>query len=270
MIKHIKLSDKTENMNELQIVGLEEDVTKWDFAKLKEELKKSLSIYETTIYMDDNIKAAKKDRAELNKIKDTIENRRKTYKKEYMKSYNALEAQVKELTEIIDNYESEIKKVIDDYTNREKHEKEAEVKAYYKKKAFPLGKYGDADYNKIFDSKWLNASTSKKKYEEEILYAINNAVSDMSKIKSWNSKFENKLLDKYFSEGKSLEEVKELNAELSSYIGAEAKSENKNDNTAENERVYSDDISICVKATGTQLKQICDFMMAIGVEYEIK
>ena len=64
-------------MNELQIVTLEQtDITTWNFAQLKEELGKALSVYKNAVYTDETIKMAKDDKAKLAKAKKIVEDQR--------------------------------------------------------------------------------------------------------------------------------------------------------------------------------------------------
>ena len=92
-------------MEELQLVSLEQtEITAWNFAALKEELARALSVYKTTVYTDDTIKLAKDDKAKLAKAKKIVEDQRKAFKAKCMEPYDAIEPQVKELVAMIENY----------------------------------------------------------------------------------------------------------------------------------------------------------------------
>jgi hypothetical protein len=57
--------------------------------------------YENVVYTEENIKAAKNDRAELNKLIKAIEERRKQVKNIINKPYAVFEAELNEITALI-------------------------------------------------------------------------------------------------------------------------------------------------------------------------
>ena len=151
-------------MNELQIVNLEQtDITKWDFAAIKEELGKALSVYSTTEYTDENIKTAKDDKAYLAKAKKIIDDRRKEFKKQCLAPYEALEPQVKEIEGMIEEQRGAIDEFVRNYTARKKEEKKEKIRLYYDKKSTALGELAGPLFEKIMNPKWLNESASMRK-----------------------------------------------------------------------------------------------------------
>ena len=83
---------KGEQMNELQIVGLEKtEISSWDFESIKTELAQALSVYKNMVYTDESIKSAKDDKAVLAKLKKMVEDRRKAYKSKCLEPYEAIE-----------------------------------------------------------------------------------------------------------------------------------------------------------------------------------
>ena len=73
-----------------------------NFQELKSTLETQLEVYKNIVYSADGVKAAKKDKAALNKLKKAIDDRRKEIKKAYMEPYLTVEAQAKELVALID------------------------------------------------------------------------------------------------------------------------------------------------------------------------
>jgi hypothetical protein len=265
-------------VNELKLVNLEQtDIETWNFEELKEELSKALSVYKTTVYTDDTIKMAKDDKAKLNKAKKIVEDRRKAYKEKCMKPYKALEPQIKEIVEMIEEQRTEIDGVVKDYTERQKAEKEETVRQYYNKKSFVLGELADTLYEKILDTKWLNASASKKKVQEEIQIAIQNASNDINTIKEMGSPFESSLLGEYVNT-LSIDEVKKKNEELIDALSKVEISQStlgngsavKTEVTPQHIANTEEGTVLRVFATKGQLTQVLDFMKAIGVDYEIQ
>ena len=114
-------------MEELSIITRQEaGIASIDnFEELKRTLEAELSVYKTIVYTPDNVKAAKSDKASLNKLKKAIEDRRKEIKRVIMEPYAAVEAQAKELVEMI----NEPLTLIDEFISQEETREKAERRA---------------------------------------------------------------------------------------------------------------------------------------------
>ena len=263
-------------MNELQIVDLEQkDITTWDFARIKSELESALAIYKTSVYTDETIKSAKDDKATLAKAKKLVEDRRKEFKERCLAPYSAIEPQIKELVSMIEEQRVHIDEVVKDYTERQKQAKEEEVRAYYDKKAKGLGKYADALYGKILDPKWLNKTTAKAKYQEEMLVAINKSESDIKEIQAMKSPFTDVLIEVYVAT-MSIDEAKSKHEELMQAMSKagldQAKQVLVQEKKEEEKPVVVDEengTTVKFFANKSKLDQILDFAKAIGANYEI-
>ena len=261
-------------MENLQIrLPEKNELAKWDYEAIKKMLADLLGKYRNTAYTDETIKTAKDDKAELGKVKKLIEDKRKAYKEQCLAPYKEVEAKIKELTDMIDEQKDEIDAFVNTYNERLKAEKANEVKAYYLRKATGLGSMAEPLFEKIMDAKWLNASTGKAKYQEEIQLAVNKAQEDIASIKELHSRFEEAVLNKY-AETYSLEAAKEKHEELTAEFkkagmdvpekeAAEGAEEEKEDVPAKNEGR-----TITFYGTERQIGQILDFAKALGVAYE--
>ena len=98
------------------------------FDELKSYLATQLENYKNLAYTEDSLKIAKADKATLNKLKKALDERRKEIKKIYMEPYLAVEAQIKELTAMIDEPLAEIKAFTDRMEEVRKAEKQKEKK----------------------------------------------------------------------------------------------------------------------------------------------
>lgn len=266
-------------MNDLQVINLENtDIGNWDFERIRSELQSNLELYTGIIYDDSSIKEAKNDRSTLNKAKKIIEDARKAYKARCLAPYDALEPKIKELVSMIENQRILIDETVKDYESRQKAEKEQEVKKYYDRKAVILGSLADGLYPKLFDKKWVNAGTSRVKFEEGVQTAINHAFNDLEAIKAIDSPFTEALIQVY-TQTLSMDMVKERNAELieaAAMAGLEKTGEGKGDSLSapisEKQPAPAnaeDGTAMRVHATQYQLTMIFDFMKAIGVDYEL-
>ena len=73
-----------------------------NFDALKQVLSQRLAAYDNMVYPADGIKEAKQDKAELNKLRRSIEERRKALRRNCLEPYTRVEPQFKELVALID------------------------------------------------------------------------------------------------------------------------------------------------------------------------
>lgn len=265
-------------MNELQVINLDNtDITAWDFPALKAELQAYLSEYAGLVYTDDTIKDAKKDRATLNKAKKVVEDARKAYKARCLEPYDAIEPQIKELTGLIEERRQQINETVKEYEGRQKEAKEKEVREYFDRVSGSLGPDADRIWQKIFDSKWTNASTNTAKYRDEVQIAIASAVRDLESIKALDSPFSDTLREVYL-ETLSMDVVLQKNEELKEAAGKAGLTNAGGENagmhfmSASAKTPAADEKEgtlVRIHASQVRLNQICDFMKAIGVTYDI-
>ena len=266
-------------MNELATLSFENrDISTWDFTQLRTELQRGLDYYAKIVYTDDSIRDAKKDRALLNKVKKAIEDARKDYRNKCLEPYKLVEPQLKELVDMVEEQRLLIDSTVKDYETRQKDIKEQAVRDYYNKKSMILGALADRLYPKLLDPKWLNANTTRLKYQEGVQLAISGAHRDLKAIKEMNSMFTDFLVDVYV-DTLSMDAVKEKEAELTKIVQSilpavhnEQIINNNILNTVFNEQATDtsvEGVTMKIYADSKQMNQITDFMKAIGVKYEL-
>ena len=142
----------------------------WNFEELKNEITVASEEYAVSVYTDDAIKAAKADRAKLNKFVDAMEAKRKELKKKVMVPYEQFEKEEKELVAIvqraIDNIDTQVK----DYERRQREEKTAKILEFYDDNIHDIEKY--LPFERVFKPEYANASTTMKSVKEDILEMI--------------------------------------------------------------------------------------------------
>lgn len=261
-------------MNELRIVEIETtSITEWDYDAIKSQLQAVLDEYRNIVYTDDTIKEAKEDKARIAKAKKIVEDKRKAFKAHCMEPYDALEPQIKEIVSMIEEQRIAIDEVIKEYTERQKAGKEAEVKAFYDKKAHVLGDLAAPLYEKILDQKWLTASYGKK-YQEEIQVKINDVLTDVRALMAMESPFVDTVIEKYV-ETLSVNEAKAKHEELVTAAGKAGFGQLTSQPVVEKpvkENVIDAEGGTLVKMFGnkSQITQVMDFAKAIGVKIEIQ
>ena len=77
-------------------VAIPEEFT-FNYDELKTELLQKASVYETMVYTEDQIREAKADRANLNRLKKALNDERIRREKEYMEPFNKFKMQIAEI-----------------------------------------------------------------------------------------------------------------------------------------------------------------------------
>lgn len=136
----------------------------FNYEELKAELTEKVAFYETLVYTDDQVKDAKADRATLNKLKKTLNDERIRREKEYTQPFNEFKAQVNEIIGIIDKPIAVIDKQVKEFEDQKKAKKQKDIEELFA----GMGFQSFVTLEKIWDPKWLNASTSMKSIEEQM------------------------------------------------------------------------------------------------------
>ena len=138
----------------------------FNFEELKNELAEKTQAYTKLVYTEDNIKAAKEDRADLNRLKKALNDERLRRQKEYMVPFEAFKKQIDEIISIIDKPVQAIDTQIKAYEQIKQDEKRTTIESMFKDMCFP--EFVKLD-QKIFDPRWRNATVSMKQIEESLL-----------------------------------------------------------------------------------------------------
>lgn len=150
----------------------------WNHEEIKKEVSAKVSYYKNLVYTDAQIKDAKTDRATLNKFVTVLENKRKEIKKQCLEPYEAFEKQMKEIVAIVQEPIAMIDGQVKEYEEKQKQDKLDEIKNFWNSCDVPEG----LSFEKIFDSKWLNASASMKSVYESIDAAIERFKQDIATL----------------------------------------------------------------------------------------
>lgn len=168
----------------------------FNFEELEAELTERLHHYNNLVVTEDSIKEAKADLANLRKLSDAIDTRRKEVKKQCMAPYNAFDARVKKLTALIAEPVAAINGQIKTFEEQEKQKKYEEIAAKYDelvpdaiKEIIPL--------QRILNQTWLNKTTSMKKIAEAIETRVSRTNVDLALIEGANPKYMAAVRSKY-------------------------------------------------------------------------
>lgn len=184
-----------------------------NFDAVKEWLTDELAPYSTMVVTADGIGDAKKTRADIRKVGESIDSQRKAVKKEWMRPYEAFEAKVKELTGIVNNAVGNIDGQIKAMENEVKEQKRQELEMFFTENSADIAGY--ISFDEVFDLRMLNSTYSKEDAEKNILWQLDQVRNDLTAIRGLESPYETAMLSEYAKShniGKALAEGKRLEA----------------------------------------------------------
>jgi len=150
----------------------------FNFDELKQELTEKVSMYETLVYTDDQIKEAKADKAQLNKLKKALNDERIRLEKEYMVPFNSFKAQVNEIISIIDKPVALIDKQVKEYEDKQKQDKMEQIKALWAEMDVSEG----LTLERVFEDRMLNVSYGMNHVKQKMLDDIKRFNRDMETL----------------------------------------------------------------------------------------
>lgn len=151
----------------------------FNFDELKSWLSERTEEYKTTVYTDSDIGKAKEDRANLNRLKKALNDRRIQIEKDYMRPFNEFKSKINELIALIDEPAKLIDQRVKEYEQAKKDEKAGKIGEMFD--AFE-GRPEWLQLGQIWEQKWLNASVSMKKVNEELAAKIEGVNSDLQTL----------------------------------------------------------------------------------------
>lgn len=254
-------------MKDLEVISTEETGNiEWNFEELKQQLQKSISGYTALVYTEDSIKNAKDDRANLNRLKKSIEEKLKGIKKIYMAPYSIVEEQAKELMKIIDEPAKDIDKSIKIFEEREKEAKRKIIREYFNLQSKCLGNLAEMIFSNLlfYNSSWENKSTPVSKHQDEIDKRIAEIATDIKSIQKSGGPEVIALLEEYCTSlsMKKVYEKKTKLDEIRMKCNGEEEFPEYIDATEEGYKVLK------ISGTEHQMLQILDYMNMLGINVE--
>lgn len=156
-----------------------------NFDDLEERVRKMVADYEGAVYdmsKDENVAAAKRDRAYLNGIVKQIDERRKAVKRKYTKPLAAFEDRCKRIAGIAGGAADAIKAQLDEAEERRRDAAYAILKDYYEEVADLLAPV--VPYERVHDEKWLNKSFGEVRAKRAVDERVGRLASDWESLKA--------------------------------------------------------------------------------------
>ena len=191
----------------------------FNYEELKTEIAKKSEVYASLVYTESEIKAAKADRSNLNKLKKALNDERIRREKEYMQPFNEFKAEVNEIISLIDKPILTIDSQIKGFEEQKKAEKLEQIKKYWTNTEIQLPI--PLTFDQIFNEKWLNATVKMSAIETEIdakLKQIETDLATLSKLPEFSFEavevYKDTLdMNKAISEGRNLADIQKRKQE---------------------------------------------------------
>ena len=154
----------------------------WNKRQIKDAVVSITEQYRGLAYTEEQLQEAKADRAKLNAMKKDISDRRIQVKNALLEPYKVFEAEVNEVVALIEEPIAMIDEQIVAYEERTKEEKRQTLEKFFTENRADLPEL--ITFEKIFNPKWLNKTSSLSSCKKEIKKAIEDITADLSVIRS--------------------------------------------------------------------------------------
>lgn len=182
-----------------------------NFEELKSQLNNYLEQYKGAVFTEESKKFAKDIVAELRRLKKSVNDRKIEVKKAFIQPYDEFEGKTKDLLALIDKPIELIDSQVKAFEEKRIEERRQVIRGIYNEKIGDLTEY--APLKKVYSDKWENASTSRKRIEEEMDQALLGIKMDVESLKLMRAdgdiiKF---ALDKYKNGDTAIESMRKAN-----------------------------------------------------------
>lgn len=169
-------------MNELTVkVSVVPGTIECNMDETRAYLEGVVKAYDGAMFSEESKREAKGELASLRKMKDALEGRRKEVKAEWLKPYEEFEKQAKELVTLINQPISLIDMQIKEMEKRRKEEKRGKICEFFGDIASDILEC--VSLEKIYDSRWENASVTEKAWKSDVSNAVQKIRNDIDVIK---------------------------------------------------------------------------------------
>ncbi|MFA5659049.1 MAG: DUF1351 domain-containing protein [Oscillospiraceae bacterium] len=169
----------------------------FNYEEMKKELSEKLTHYNNLVVTEDSIKAAKDDKALLNKLSKAINDKKIEVKKQCLAPFEDFEKKCKELISMIDSPVKAIDTQIKAFDEIKQNEKFAELERFFNENIGELVEVISVE--KVLNPKWRNAGEKVESLKAEMLEKIDKASNDLKIITAFKSEFETVIKDTYLS-----------------------------------------------------------------------
>lgn len=171
-------------------------VIEYNHEELKAELSKQLEKYNNIVVTEDCVKEFKADKANLNRLKTALEDKRKEIKKQCLQPYENFEKNIKELVALIEKPIQLIDSQLKEIDSKKKEQKINEIEKIYHEN---IGRFEElVPFEKIYNCKWLNSTYKLENIALEIQKIQSDLESGLQIIEGLDTDFKQEIKDKFF------------------------------------------------------------------------
>ena len=276
-----------ENNTQLSLVmqtPVEELIPKllaWNNVELLAAVRQRLASYKGVEYTDDQVVAAKKDRAQLNAFCTALNSERIRIGKVYSAPYDKFKKEVDEVIAEVKEVSAEIDRQVAAFETAKQEQKKQEIIDYFNS---VVGEYAELiPYERIHNAKWLNAATSFKSIKADIDKKLDDVRKALVAIEALGSEDEDQVKAFYFrtlslsdalTENKRLQNERAYFAELAARREAEKaaaqaadQAEPQTVQTAAADAPKTQTVKFAVTGTIEQLKALQRFLRENNIQF---
>ena len=265
---------------------LQPQVIEANFAETKAWLQNALAPYQSLVVTEDAIKSAKDDRATINRLRKSLDDKRKAIKKQWVQPYLEWENKVNELIKMCDDASANIDTQVKNFENASKEQKKAELEKFFNENAVAADVDFYVTFEQVFSPKWLNATVKVETAMQEIKNIIQETVDDLKVIGDLESEYAEELyldykqnhdIKRVISRNKALSEMKtatnvrkqrtddwKVPDGIKPPWEEETPQTEKNADKLQQEKSY--DLLLQLRLTEKQARNLKKFMAAEGIE----
>lgn len=170
-----------------------------NYPEIKAYLESVLESYRNVVYSEEGIKDAKYDKANLNKLKKAIEDKRKEIRRASLEPYKEIEPQFKELVRMINEPLEAIEHFVADMDAVRRDTKCAEIKDYYDSCAAKLGNISERIFVSpgFYNAKWENASVTAYQWQSAVRTRVKDIETDIAELRRMSGTYYSAAIEKY-------------------------------------------------------------------------
>lgn len=193
------------------LTPIKQTVLTANFEEVEAQLRELMAPYEKLVLREEDVAEGKNVLSRIRKVEKTIDDYRKSIKKDFTAPLAAFEEKCKALTAVCYESETNLSEQINKYAEQRKAEKLAGLRTYFDDNIGTLAPY--LRYEQIENPKWGNVTFSVEQAQQEIAQAMDMCADGVDAIRGLNSEFEATLLTAY-AKNHDLAAIMKMNGEL--------------------------------------------------------
>ena len=169
-----------------------------NMAEIKEYALEMKRYYENLVFNEEQVKEAKDERANVNKVYKKVADYRKGTVDKFNKPLEEFVKTAKETERILKEASNCIDVQIKKYEEEEKQAKKKDCETLFDSLVGDLLEL--ISFEKVFDNRWLNKTTKMTEVEQDIKNTIEKVNTGLQAIKELNSEFETELINTFLTD----------------------------------------------------------------------